>query len=172
LAHSTTTAAAVAPSDSCPLCGAPLADKQDWCLRCGDAARTRLGPSPSRKAPIVALAIVWTLSLGILAASLVKLASNSTPAPKTVTTVRTSPNAATPPTVATPTKHLDVARVALSIEGALLTQRHLHSKVSCPSVVPLEKGRTFTCTATTEGGHVTPFRVTEQNDAGSVTFGS
>jgi hypothetical protein len=119
----------------------------------------------------MALAIVWTLSLGILAASLVKLASNSTHAPKTVT-VTTSTNAATPPTVATPTQDLDVARVALSIEQTLFTRRHLHSKVSCPSVVPQEKGRTFTCTATTTSGQTVPFRVTEQNDVGSVTFES
>jgi hypothetical protein len=101
-----------------------------------------------------------TLSLGVLAASLVKLASNSTPT-KTVV-VSTSAN--------TPTQNLDVARVALSIEQTLLAKRHLHSKVSCPPVVPQEKGRTFTCTATIEGGHATPFRVTEQNDIGSVTF--
>jgi hypothetical protein len=102
---------------------------------------------------------VATLSLGVLAASLVELASKSTPAPKTVTS-----------TVATSTHDVNVAQVALSIEQTLLTKRHLHSKVSCPSVVPLEKGRTFTCTATTEGGHTTPFRVTEQNDFGAVTF--
>jgi hypothetical protein len=155
------TGPAVASSDNCPLCGTLLADEQEWCLRCGAAARTRLGPPPSRKAPIAALAIVATLSLGVLAASLVKLASNSTPVAKTVT-VSTSPNA--------PTQNLDVARVALSIEQTLLAKRHLHSKVSCPSEVPQEAGRTFTCTATIEGGRAAPFRVTEQNDFGSVTF--
>jgi hypothetical protein len=148
---------APAPSDSCPLCGTQLADEQDWCLRCGAPARTRLAPSRRRKGPIVALAIVATLSLGVIAASVVKLASNSTPAPAATASY-------------SPSEDVDIAQVEATIQQTVLTDRHLHTKVSCPSVVPKEKGRTFTCTATTEAGRTTIFRVTESNAFGAVTF--
>ncbi len=87
----------------CPLCGSPLHPQQEWCLRCGAAARTRLATSSNWRAPIVTIAVVATLSLGVLAAALVKLAGNfgttTTPAPTTVT----APPAVVPPTTgATP----------------------------------------------------------------------
>jgi hypothetical protein len=51
-----------------------LSPEQSWCLRCGAAARTRLAAQPKWKALVVALLLVVVLSLGILAAALVKLA--------------------------------------------------------------------------------------------------
>jgi hypothetical protein len=73
--------------DSCPLCGAPLGRDQEWCLRCGAAARTRLAASPRWKAPIIAVAVVAGLALAVLAAALVKLAGNSgSPATPAATT--------------------------------------------------------------------------------------
>jgi hypothetical protein len=86
-------------AEACPLCGAPLAQEQEWCLRCGAAARTRLAAAPSWKAPLIALAIVAALALGVLAAALVKLAGDSGPAPAPVT--RTVTTAAATPGVAT-----------------------------------------------------------------------
>ena len=62
------------PPELCPLCQAPLSPEQSWCLRCGAAARTRLAAQPKWKALVVALALVVVLSLGVLAAALVKLA--------------------------------------------------------------------------------------------------
>ncbi len=62
------------PQDLCPLCQAPLRSDQNWCLRCGAAARTRLAAQPKWKALVVALLLVVVLSLGVLAAALVKLA--------------------------------------------------------------------------------------------------
>jgi len=74
---------------------------------------------------------------------------------------------------------LDTARVAASIEGSVLSERHLHVKVTCPSAVPQEKGKTFVCTAT---GHTvktatkpstvvtTPFTVTVESDKGYVEY--
>src|ERR1700676_2787339 len=79
-------------------------------------------------------------------------------------------------TTSTPTTNLDTARVAKSIEQSVLTQRHLHVKVTCPVTVPQAAGRTFVCTAT---GHsttkppkvtTTPFTVTIQNSKGYVTY--
>jgi predicted nucleic acid-binding Zn ribbon protein len=66
--------AEVSPQEVCPLCGAPLKPEQSWCLRCGAAARTRLAAQPNWKALVVALLVVVVLSLGVLAAALVKLA--------------------------------------------------------------------------------------------------
>ena len=71
---------------------------------------------------------------------------------------------------------LNTARVARSIEQSILTQRHLRSKVVCPTAVPQEKGRKFECVATTETVKhpvkvgKTPFVVTVQNANGYVTY--
>jgi apolipoprotein N-acyltransferase len=72
--------------------------------------------------------------------------------------------------------NLDTARVQHSIEQSILSQRHLRSKVVCPTSVPQEKGRTFECIATTETVKApvkhgkTPFVVTIQNANGYVTY--
>ena len=63
--------------ERCPLCGAPLGAEQDWCLRCGAAARTRLAATPRWRPPVIALATVVVLSLGALTAALVSLAGSS-----------------------------------------------------------------------------------------------
>jgi hypothetical protein len=93
-----TVAPAPSPSaagEACPLCGAPLHPEQEWCLRCGAAARTRLAASPNWRAPLLGAVIVAVLSLGVLAAALVKLAGDSGPGPPaattTVTTAATTP---------------------------------------------------------------------------------
>jgi len=65
--------AGIAPQEACPLCGAPLKPEQSWCLRCGAAARTRLAAQPKWKTLVVSLVVVAVLSLGVLAAALVKL---------------------------------------------------------------------------------------------------
>jgi hypothetical protein len=72
--------------------------------------------------------------------------------------------------------NLNTARVATSIEQSILTQRHLTSKVVCPTAVPQEKGKTFECVATTSTTKPpikvgkTTFVVTVQNDKGYVTY--
>jgi hypothetical protein len=52
----------------------PLRADQDWCLRCGTGARTRLAAPPKWKGLVIALVLVVVVSLGVLAAALVKLA--------------------------------------------------------------------------------------------------
>jgi hypothetical protein len=92
-----------APGDACPLCGSPLHREQEWCLRCGAAARTRLAATPNWKAPLVAIAVVAALSLGVLTAALVDLAGNSTSsATVTTTTAAAAPATATPAPTAQP----------------------------------------------------------------------
>jgi hypothetical protein len=51
-----------------------LRPEQNWCLRCGAAARTRLAAQPKWKALVAVLLLVVVLSLAVLAAALVKLA--------------------------------------------------------------------------------------------------
>ena len=88
--------------EACPLCGAPLAPEQDWCLRCGGAARTRLAASPRWTAPIIALATVAVLSLGVLAAALVSLAGSPSPRTGPATTTVTIPAVTVTPTASVP----------------------------------------------------------------------
>jgi hypothetical protein len=90
------THATAPPGEACPLCRAPLHPEQEWCLHCGAAARTRLAASPRWKGLIAALAVVVALSLGVLAAALVKLAGGSTAAPAITRTVTTAATASTP----------------------------------------------------------------------------
>jgi hypothetical protein len=90
------------PTEACPLCGAPLAAEQEWCLRCGAAARTRLAAAPSWKGPLLAGAVVAALALGVLAAGLVKLAGDTGPAPAPITRTVTGPAAAITPTTVLP----------------------------------------------------------------------
>lgn len=85
----------------CPLCAAPLRPDQEWCLHCGAAARTRLATSSNWKTPIIAVAVVVTLSLGVLAASLVALAGDSGPTTTAVVKITTTAPAATTPTTTT-----------------------------------------------------------------------
>lgn len=61
--------------ERCPLCGGGLHASQDWCLRCGAAARTRLAATPKWWLPVSLLGLIVVVSLGVLVASLVKLAA-------------------------------------------------------------------------------------------------
>jgi hypothetical protein len=79
---------------ACPLCGAPLHPQQEWCLNCGAAARTRLAAPTNWKAPIVAIAVIVTLALGVLAAALVKLSGGSGTAQAPLPVTRTITTAA------------------------------------------------------------------------------
>ena len=85
---STAQAPAAAPAsytEVCPLCGEPLAPTQDWCLRCGAAAHTRVAATPGWRAPVIVAVVLAVVCLGVLAGALVKLARGPGPAPPTVT---------------------------------------------------------------------------------------
>ena len=94
----------------CPRCEAPVAPGQDWCLECGDPARTRLAPTPNWRMPIAliaAIAIVAGLAIG---AAFVALTDDDEPVaaataptgptgptgPVTVPAVTTAPPAVAP----------------------------------------------------------------------------
>jgi hypothetical protein len=83
--------------ETCPLCSSPLRAEQEWCLRCGAAARTRLASTPGWRTPLVALGLTIVLALGVLTAALVKLAGGpGTTAATTITRTVTAPVATTP----------------------------------------------------------------------------
>lgn len=71
---------------------------------------------------------------------------------------------------------LNIARIQLSIEQSILSERHIHATVVCPAVVAEEVGKTFECVATSRAvkkPHAvtkTPFVVTVQNTKGYVTY--
>jgi len=122
-AAATDPAPAPAPADAraqggepCPLCGAPLQPEQEWCLSCGGAARTRLAPAPRWKGFATALAAIVALSLGVLAAALIKLADDGSATAATSTTTITS--SAAPGTQAGATQPATTASTSTSTAGA------------------------------------------------------
>ena len=145
-------AAAPQAGEACPLCGSPLAEEQEWCLRCGAAARTRLAAAPDWKGPIVAVAIVAALALGVIAAALVKLAGDSGPAPAPIT--RTLTTAPTPgATTSTPT-----------VPGAAL----LPGTTSTTPVVPSTPSTLTPGTTTTGAGSTAAKALAPSNAGGGV----
>lgn len=64
---------------------------------------------------------------------------------------------------------LDTERVELAIQASILTQRHLHSSVSCPVNIEQRQGVRFYCQATV-GRRAYPVLVSQVDDRGHVTF--
>jgi hypothetical protein len=65
--------------------------------------------------------------------------------------------------------NLNTPHVERAIEQSILSERHVHAKVTCPKVVPQQKGHNFTCIATVRKT-TTPFVVVQQNNGGYVTY--
>ena len=81
----------------CPRCGELLAHDQDWCLRCGDPARTVIAATPRWRRPIAAILALGAIALGVLTAAFIGLTDDDPPPPRTITTTTTLPPGATPP---------------------------------------------------------------------------
>ncbi len=81
----------------CPRCGEVLSVGQDWCLNCGDPARTVIAPTPRWRWPVAALAVLAALALGVLTAAFVGLSSDDPPPAITRTQTVTTPAAAPVP---------------------------------------------------------------------------
>jgi hypothetical protein len=87
---------------TCPVCAAPLAAEQAWCLECGAAARTRIAPTPRRwRVYAVVLVIASLLAVVAIAVAAAELVGSGTPA--TGTPASTRPAAVTAGAVTTPT---------------------------------------------------------------------
>ena len=83
----------------CPRCGEILSPAQDWCLNCGDPARTVIAPTPRWRWPLALLAALALLALGVLTAAFVGLSADDPPPAITRTqTVTTQPTAGAPAT--------------------------------------------------------------------------
>ncbi len=84
----------------CPRCGDFLAPDQDWCLRCGDPARTVIAPVPRWRRPLLVLGALALLALGVLTGAFISLTDDDPPAARTITnTITTQPGDALPPGV-------------------------------------------------------------------------
>ena len=72
----------------------------------------------------------------------------------------------------TGSEFLSTTQTKKAIEESILTQRHIHATVVCPTEVVREKGVTFQCVATTPNGAKTVFHVVEANSRGYVEYSS
>jgi len=97
------------PARLCQHCQAPMADDQDWCLSCGQAAPGRLGRRPGMRAVGTVAALTLALSGGAVAAAYAALTGSPPPpataqvAPTPQTTTTTLPATTPPPVGAVPT---------------------------------------------------------------------
>jgi hypothetical protein len=76
----------IAGTLTCPRCAAPVPPEQDWCLRCGAAARTRLVPTPNWRLPLALAGVLAVLALAVLAAAFVALTDDPGPSANSATT--------------------------------------------------------------------------------------
>ncbi len=84
----------------CPRCGEWLHEQQDWCLNCGDPARTVIAPTPRWRRPIYALLAVLAVTLGVLVGSFIAVTDDDPPAARTTTqTITVQPGEALAPGV-------------------------------------------------------------------------
>jgi hypothetical protein len=105
---------------SCPRCGAPMTERQEWCLNCGAAVGTRVVAAPGWRAPIAIAGAILAIAVIAVVIAIVQLADdtnevspnqaaavNATPAPPATTP--TPPAATTPAPSATPDQGLPEA---------------------------------------------------------------
>jgi ribosomal protein S27AE len=62
---------------ACPRCGAALAPEQDWCLKCGAPASTRIAPAPSWRAPLAIVGVVLALAAAGIAIAFLELTNDA-----------------------------------------------------------------------------------------------
>jgi hypothetical protein len=152
-------------SEACPLCGAPLAPSQDWCLRCGAAARTRLAASPRWRGAVVTVVVIAALALGVLAAALVKLAGESSSSGKplgagspAVPSVRVGTVSQTVPSATAPAATAPVATAPAATAPAATTPATTAppSGVAGGATAPATGGASGTTAAPTSPGARAP----------------
>jgi hypothetical protein len=149
----TATAPAPARGTACPRCGAHLADDQAWCLNCGDAARTRLVPTPNWRLPLAVAAVVATLALLAIAISFIQLTRDDAPVTPTAATAQgatPAPTTTAPPAATATTAPATTPGATATTPGATATT---------PGATATTPGATATtpgATATTPGTTTTP----------------
>ena len=114
-----------AGSFPCPRCGEVLSPAQDWCLNCGDPARTVIAPTPRWRLPVAVLASLAAIALGVLVAAFIGLSSDDPPPSVFSTqTITTQPGSPPIPGVATtpvPTTPVSTASTAPSPQSTSTT---------------------------------------------------
>jgi ribosomal protein L37E len=103
---------------ACPRCGAHLAENQDWCLECGNAATTRIRRPPDWRVPLVAAALVLALVGGALAVAFVSIAGDDTSSTATRAGAGATPAAAAPTAAAAPAASTPPATATTPPAGA------------------------------------------------------
>jgi len=81
---------------TCPRCGAPMTDRQEWCLNCGAAVGTRVVAAPGWRTPIAIAAAIAAIAAVAVAIAIVQLADDTE-------RVAQNPPAATPTPPPAPT---------------------------------------------------------------------
>jgi hypothetical protein len=125
---------------ACPRCGAHVADGQDWCLQCGDAARTRLVPTPNWRAPIAVAAIVAALALIAIAVSFVSLTRDDAPVERPATPATT----AAPPPAATTAAPTTTATIPTATTPTATTPTATTPTATAPTATGTTPGATTT----------------------------
>jgi uncharacterized iron-regulated membrane protein len=151
----TATAPAPARGTACPRCGAHLADDQAWCLNCGDAARTRLVPTPNWRLPLAVAAFVAALALLAIAISFIQLTRDDAPVTPTAATAPAATPA--PTTTAPPAATATTPGATATTPGATATTPG--DSATTPGATATTPGATATtpgATSTTPSGTTTP----------------
>jgi SPOR domain len=65
------------PQQQCPRCGAPMTDRQEWCLNCGAAVGTRVAAAPGWRVPIAIGAALLAIAAIAVAIAIVQLADDT-----------------------------------------------------------------------------------------------
>jgi hypothetical protein len=146
----TATAPPAETGTTCPRCGAYVAEQQDWCLRCGDAARTRLVPTPNWRMPLLLAAIVGALALLVILVSFVSLTRNDAP----VTSATTAPPATATPAPTTTAPPAATAPPATTAPG--VTPTAPGATGATPGATATTPGATATIPGATPGATATP----------------
>lgn len=61
----------------CPRCGAPMTERQEWCLNCGAAVGTRIVAAPGWRTPFVIAGVILALAAIAVAIAIVQLADDT-----------------------------------------------------------------------------------------------
>lgn len=85
---------------TCPSCGAPMQEGQDWCLQCGAGSASSTRGGPGWRSAAAAIGATAALALGAAAAAYAALQQH--PAHKPPAPVAQTPPATTPPTTTQP----------------------------------------------------------------------
>lgn len=62
---------------SCPRCGAPMRDAQDWCLNCGTAVTTRVAGAPGWRTPLAIVAGILAVALAAVVVAFLAVSSDT-----------------------------------------------------------------------------------------------